>query len=92
MRKFNYDENDEYSREVEKFFENVPTEEEKEVEEKLVQDELQMGLFYRELNYKTLRQAIHMAEKSFFWRFYSVSTRLNHIQSIYERLKDLEES
>lgn len=94
MRKFNYDENDDYSREVEKFFEDVPnqsSEEESEVEKIIMQSEMQMGLLYREMNLQLLKYAIRIAEKYIFWRFYSIPTRLKYIVAIYQTLKSLEE-
>lgn len=92
MRRFNYDENDDYSREVEKFFGGPENPENEQEEFGEISEELQVGLMYRELNYETVKQAIRFAEKSFWWRFYSINTRLDYIEKIYLKLKGLEES
>jgi hypothetical protein len=99
MRRFDYDDNDEYRREVDNFFgggddgdEGLTPEEYKSI----VQDEKniieqQLNIAQQELNHRILRAAIRFVENSFWWRFYSVDTRLMQIEKVYRKLRRLEE-
>ena len=94
MRRFDYDENEEYREDVDKFFEadneispgqfNSIIREENEIQE------LQLEFVNRDLNYRILRSAIKMCEKTFFWSFRSHISRLNMIKETYNRFRELE--
>jgi predicted metal-dependent hydrolase len=98
MRRFDYDNNDdEYREDVDKFF-NEEDEDDNEharyeelVEEELALQEAQLDVAFRELNHRTLRASIRICEKSFWWSFYSVKTRMKMINEAYSRLKKMEE-
>jgi uncharacterized protein YPO0396 len=93
MRRFNYDDNENFRDEVDKFFgEDSDSSEYKEIleEEKMMQ-EIQMGFLHRDLNHRTLRAAIRACEKSFFWAFYSHNTRLKMISTTYSQFIQLED-
>jgi hypothetical protein len=95
MRRFNYDDNEEYREDVDKFFgeENQEVDEQfgdVDYEERMIQD-LQIDFAYRDLNHRLLRTAIRICEKSFLWWFFSQNTRLKMIEKAYETLRDLEE-
>ena len=89
MRRFDY--NDDEDREVNDFFddnddddyEGLSPEDEKELYEQ------QMALVYRDMNDRLLLRATKMLEKSFWWKFYSLDTRLAMIQKTYKRYLDL---
>lgn len=51
----------------------------------------QMAMVQRELNSRLLWRVIKTLEKSFFWRFYSVETKLTMTEAMYKRLHTLEE-
>lgn len=100
MRRFDYDENEDYQDGVDNFFdeededfEDVTPEWTKAmVEEDIKIQQLHVSLAYRELNDRLLANAIQVVENSFWWKFYSLSTRLKMISQAYETLKTLEES
>jgi hypothetical protein len=96
MRRFNYDENEEYREDVDKFFSeeggDISDEQYKAImEEEMQLQQLQVRFVYRDLNHRVLRSAIRMCEKSFWWWFYSQDTRLRMIDRAYKRLRKLEE-
>ena len=96
MRRFNYDDNEEYREDVDKFFaegqEDLSPEQYKAImEQEMAIEQLQIRFVYRDLNHRVLRTAIRMCEKSFWWWFYSQDTRLRMIDRAYKRLRKLEE-
>lgn len=97
MRRFNYDDNEEYREDVDNFFDGdqgqgmSPEEYKALMEEELKLQQWQISLVYRDLNSRVLRTAIKMCERSFWWRFYSHDTRLRMIDKAYKKLKNLEE-
>jgi hypothetical protein len=96
MRRFNYDDNEEYRDDVDKFFQNdmddvTPEEYKMIMEQEGVFEDLQLQVVNRDLNNRLLRAAVRICEKSFWWRFYSLNTRLNQISIVYKHLKNLEE-
>ena len=96
MRRFNYDENDEYREDVDKFFgedqQDISDAEYKAImEQEQAIQQLQIRFVYRDLNHRMLRTAIRMCEKSFWWWFYSHNTRLKMIDKAYKQLRKLEE-
>lgn len=95
MRQFNYDENEEHHRrEVDNFFGDDLEKDEFEavLKEEQAALDLQYKLVRQELNHRLLRTAVRLAEKSFWWRFYSLATRLSMIDKAYKKLKKLEEA
>jgi Uma2 family endonuclease len=50
---------------------------------------MQMDLTQNELNQALLAQAISVAEKSFFWRFRSTSSKMKEIGEIYKKLMEM---
>lgn len=99
MRRFDYDDNnEEYRREVDKFFggygdesEITPEEYDEIIREEQAYNNLQYKLVKQELNHRIMRTAIRMAENSFWWKFYSHDTKLNVIDKVYKKIKNLEE-
>lgn len=97
MRRFNYEDNDEYREDVDKFFseeatgELTPEQYKQLMEEEQAFQQMQARLVYRDFNHRVLRSAIRMCEKSLWWWFYSQDTRLRLIENAYKRLKKLEE-
>lgn len=98
MRRFNYDDNEEYREDVDKFFgeggeEQILTPEEYKalVENEQALQEFHLRLAHRDLNHRALRTAIRVCEKSWFWRFYSLDTRLKKIDRAYKKVRKLEE-
>lgn len=99
MRRFDYEQNDEYREDVDNFFggeENnasleLPVELKNMLEEEQAMQQLQLHFAYREINHRILRTAIKVCERSFWWRFRSLNTRLKMIATAYKKLKRLEE-
>lgn len=100
MRRFNYDDsNEEYRREVDRFFGEIggeeailtPEEYEAAMQEEQAIYNLQQKLVQQELNHRLLRTAIRMVDNSFWSKFYSLGTRLQMIDKVFKRLKKLEE-
>jgi hypothetical protein len=94
MRRFDYDEND--RDDIDNFFNEpdpilTPEEYKKIAEEDQAIQYAQIGMVHRELNRKLLSRAITMCEKSFFWKFLSLNSQLNHIDLAYKKFKKLEE-
>lgn len=90
MRRFNYDDNEEYRKEVDNFFGDEEMSLGDYKEEKTIFD-FQFNLAQQELNHRILRTAVRMSENSFWWRFYSLSTRLQIIDRTFKRLRKLED-
>ena len=97
MRRFDYDENEEYREDVDRFFEEeedngrlTPDQYEAIMKEDEIQ-ELQIDFVNRDLNYRILRSAIKMCEKTLFWKFRFHKTKLNMIEKAYNKFRALEE-
>lgn len=85
MRRFDFEENnDENKDDVDKFFDENN-------EDDISDMQIELSFAYRDLNQKLLSNVIQVCQKSFFWRFYSLTTRLMIIRVAYENLKKLEE-
>lgn len=93
MRRFDYDDNEEYREDVDNFFDSgsdegiTPDEYRAIVKQEQEMQAVQLNLAYRDMNSHLLCRAIKMLEKSFWWRFYSLDTRLKMIERTYHRLK-----
>lgn len=91
MRRFNYDDNDDYQYEVDSFFSDELDFDEEEsmmIETELM--ELANAVFVSyEINQKLLKLSIQTAKKSFFWKFRSLDKKLEIIAKIYFSLKVL---
>jgi hypothetical protein len=100
MRRFNYDENDGYRDDVDKFFSEeknkkepgISEEEYKSMmdEEQVIQ-EMEIGFIHRDLNHRMLRTCIRTCEKSIWWWFCSHVTKLKMIDAVYKQFRKLEE-
>lgn len=105
MRRFEYDDNEEFREDVDKFFNNDDEDDddgdgdgdgdgdkyEDMIEQEMAIQEAQLDVAYRELSHRTLRAAVRVCEKSFWWGFYSINTRMKMIAEAYHKLKNLEE-
>lgn len=98
MRRFNYDDNDEYREDVDKFFneEHPDTDISDEqyqsmMEEEQAMQQLQIHFVHRDLNHRMLRTAIRSCEKSIWWWFCRHTTKLQMIDAAYKHLRKLEE-
>lgn len=99
MRRFNYEDNEDYREDVDNFFgsgdENIgdltPEDYKMMMESESFLEDVQVQIVYRDLNHRILRAAVKVCEKSFWWRFLSIDTRLKHIDATYKQLKKLEE-
>jgi hypothetical protein len=82
MRRFDYDENEEFRDDVDRFFQ--------ENEDFFTDDEsLQNSIDFvnHDFNLRIVRTTIRMLEKSFWWKFYSLNTRLKMIEKTFKRIK-----
>ena len=92
MRRFNYDDNDEFRDDIDKFFnDNEPDTYEEFVKEEIALQEAHLDISYREINIRIMRTAVRICEKSFWWSFYSHPTRIKMIADTYKKLKSLED-
>lgn len=105
MRRFEYDDNEEFREDVDKFFNNNDDDDEdgdgdgdrnadryeEMIEQEMAIQEAQLDVAYRELNHRAMNAAIRVCEKSFWWGFYSINTRMKMIAEAYHKLKNLEE-
>lgn len=83
MRRFDYDENEEFRDDVDRFFQ--------ENEDFFTDDEsLQNSIDFvnHDFNLRIIRTTIRMLEKSFWWKFYSLNTRLKMIEKTFRRIKN----
>jgi hypothetical protein len=96
MRRFNYDDNEEFRDDVDKFFgdEDDDLDEMEKyqdlVEEQFALEEAQIEIEYSKLNQRILQTAVSICEKSFWWSFFSLHTRTKMITDTYKKLKKLE--
>lgn len=101
MRRFDYDDNDEYREDVDKFFSDAEIDPETYAEMQEWQNfediyneeilrEIKLQIISRDFNYKILRTSIKLAEKHFWWNFLSIQTKINHIKAIYKTFTQLE--
>lgn len=98
MRRFDYDDNEEYREDVDNFFGGeegatfiTPEEYKAILQEEREMQQLQIDIVHRELNERLLMRVTKMLEKSFWWRFYSLETRLRMIEKAYRRMKRISE-
>jgi len=98
MRRFNYDDNDEYREDVDKFFseeqgEGDLSDEQYEaiMEEERAIQQLQIRFVNRDLNHRMFRMAIRTCEKSIWWWICRNATKLKMIENAYKHLRKLEE-
>jgi hypothetical protein len=92
MRHFNYDDNDEFHEDIDKFFDNEDSGGYDDlIKEEFDLQEARLDVQHREINYKMMRTAIRFCEKTFLWSFYSIPTRLKMISETYKKLRKLEE-
>lgn len=93
MRRFNYEDNDEYRKDVDHFFneDDLSRDDYEAIIDEIETHQLEVKFVARDLNYRILRAAVKTCEKSFFWRFYSQDTRLELISKTYKCFRELEE-
>lgn len=99
MRRFDYDDNEDYREDVDNFFDGegdeaegiTPEEYRSIVKEEQQMQQMQLGLVHRELNDRLMFKTIKMLERGFWWRFYSVDTKLKMIEKAYRRMKKINE-
>jgi len=90
MKRFNQDD-DEFREESDRFFNENASRYEELVEEEIAMQEAQIDIAHREIDNRLFRTAVRVCEKSFFWSFYSLGTRLKMITETVKRLRKLEE-
>ena len=89
MRRFNYDDSSEEDEIDNLFSDRMDDLEGEQLAEERFYQMAQLDLAQFELNQHLLHLALQLAEKSFFWRFYKIQTKLNIISKIYKNLNDL---
>lgn len=101
MRRFDFDDEDPDSEEVEKFLNSdsqdyliTPEEYKSILDEEMVLHEAKLRETVQKLKYKALLCSINLLKNGFLWKFYSLNTRLNQIDKVYKKLSlllDLEQ-
>lgn len=97
MRRFNFDEDDPDKDEIEKFLESdeaqqyiiTPEQYKDLIEEELALYETRFRHSEQKNNFKILLISINLLKKSFWWRFLSLNTKLNHIEQTYKSLRSM---
>ena len=86
MRRFDYDDNEEFQDDVNNFFQD---------NEDFFADEeaLQSSLDFvaQDYNLTIMQTVVEMLEKSFWWKFISLNTRLKMIEKTFRKFKKLQE-
>jgi hypothetical protein len=94
MRNFNYDENEDFREDIDKFFEQDGESGDNYddfLKEEFAIQEAKIALQSRDINLRLMRTAVRVCEKTFLWSFYSIPTRLKMISETYKKLRKLEE-
>jgi hypothetical protein len=91
MRRFDYDDNDEFREDVDKFFDENSGNYDDFLAEEFALQEAKIGIQHREMDLRLMRTAIKICENTFMWSFYSLPTRLKMISDTYKKLRKLEE-
>ena len=91
MRRFHYDENDDFQDDVDGFFADEIDFDENDYMGDEMMDEVSINFVSYDLNQRLLRAAIQICEKSVFWRFKSIDSKLEAITKVYLSLKTLAE-
>ena len=102
MREFDYDGNEDFQNDIDNFWKDSDDDDEEDEYEDDMDDgeflgyskqevlrAMELELVEREIDLKMLKLAIEMSEKSFWWRFYSLETRLRIIAKSYLIFKSL---
>jgi len=95
MRRFEYDENEEYQEDVDNFLQDiegyfVPPDQYESMA--LQQQQVihgQLEAVHKDLNQRLLFSVINMLQKSFFWKFKSFNSKLRAISKAYQMFTDL---
>lgn len=91
MRRFHYDDNDDFQDDVDGFFaEEIDFDENDYIGDELM-EAASINFVSYDLNQRLLRAAIQVCEKSVFWRFKSVDSKLRKITKMYLTMKTLVE-
>lgn len=83
MRKFEADDSDDAQKEeVENFFE------EQDDQDRYL-EMMQAGLVAKDIDQKLLKTSLKIVEKSFFWRFRSIPSKLRRLIEVYLTLQEI---
>lgn len=82
MREYEENEDESSQKEVEYFFDE-PDDQDRYL------DMMEAGLTAKEIDQKMLEISLKMVEKSFFWRFYSVQTKIRKVLEVYITLNQI---
>lgn len=95
MRNFNYDENEDFREDIDKFFEQDGESGAESYDDFLKEEfaiqEAKIAIQNRDVNIRLMRTAVRICEKTFLWCFYSIPTRMRMISETYKKLKKLED-
>lgn len=96
MRHLDYDPEDEKFDEGDEDMENFNDEDE-EIYKAMKQEELELkhveiAFMDRSFNDRLIFKATKMLERGFFWKFYSLDTKLKLIEKVYKKIKKIAES
>ena len=85
MRNFEYNEDDEYKNEIDKFWQGDGDEDmdDEMYENKEIIQALEIQLAEKDLDLRILKMSIKTLESSFWWKFYNFRTRLKMIARTY---------
>lgn len=96
MRRFDFEDEDPDREEVERFLDAdsqeyliTPEEYKNILEEEISLYDAKFRDTIYKLKYKVLLRSLDLLKGSFFWRFYSLNTKLNHIELVYKKMVNL---
>ena len=95
MRRFNFEDDDFEKEEVERFLDEsqdyliTPEEYQKIIEDEIDLYDKKLEVLEQKTNYTVLRFSAKLLEKSFWWKFYSLDTKLKYIKKTFNELKSL---
>jgi len=86
MRHFEYDDNDEFKKDIDKFWQGDDDDDDEDMEQYVGSEVIQalnIQLAEKDLDLRLLKIIMKMLEKSFWWKFYNFQTRLKMIAKAY---------
>lgn len=94
MKRFDFEDDEENDDEEEDIFDEgsnpmTPKEYRELLAEERALEQETVELEYLGIGNKLMREAVRVCEKSFFWKFYGLQTRLDMISKAYTRLKNI---
>ncbi len=89
MRRFNYDDHEDFKEEIDNFWLGEDDSDEPYVEKGDIINMLQIDMVEYELNQRTLATAFNLCKSSFLWRFRSLASKLKMLKQVYSNFSEV---